>query len=196
MKKDIQLLIEKIKQTYKRKKVWTYIVGILSCIAIFATIYSLMMPASAYTRVEEPNEFRLYKITLKDSFQGTIKDDAGNITKDYTWKEKYYTNTSPNYELDLYYEDTTGSLIKGKNITIEVGPNKLEDKIYRRHTGYIGNMKETQAKDMDPNNMLMLAVKGMLPKNSLGRQMLTKLKVYKGAEHKNQAQKPEELKLF
>ena len=69
--------------------------------------------------------------------------------------------------------------------------NKATDKIYRRHTGYIGNMKETQAKDMDPNKMLMLAVKGMLPKNTLGRKMLTKLRVYAGNEHENAAQKPE-----
>ena len=72
--------------------------------------------------------------------------------------------------------------------------NKMEDKIYRRHTGYIGNLKELQAKDMmakDSANVLMLAVKGMLPKNSLGRKMLTKLKVYRGAEHEQQAQKPE-----
>lgn len=69
--------------------------------------------------------------------------------------------------------------------------NKETDKIYRRHTGYIGNMKETQAKDMDPNKMLMLAVKGMLPKNTLGRKMLTKLRVYAGSEHENAAQKPE-----
>ena len=72
--------------------------------------------------------------------------------------------------------------------------NKMEDKIYRRHTGYIGNMKELQAKDMmakDSANVLMLAVKGMLPKNSLGRKMLTKLQVYRGAEHEQQAQKPE-----
>lgn len=72
--------------------------------------------------------------------------------------------------------------------------NKMEDKIYRRHTGYIGNMKELQAKDMmakDSASVLMLAVKGMLPKNSLGRKMLTKLKVYRGAEHEQQAQKPE-----
>ena len=72
--------------------------------------------------------------------------------------------------------------------------NKMEDKIYRRHTGYSGNMKELQAKDMmakDSANVLMLAVKGMLPKNSLGRKMLTKLKVYRGAEHEQQAQKPE-----
>ena len=72
--------------------------------------------------------------------------------------------------------------------------NKLEDKIYRRHTGYIGNMKETQAKDMmakDSTKVLMLAVKGMLPKNSLGRKMLTKLRVYAGPEHEQIAQKPE-----
>lgn len=68
---------------------------------------------------------------------------------------------------------------------------KETDKIYTRQTGYIGNMKEIKAKDMDPNQMLMLAVKGMLPKNSLGRKMLTKLRVYKGAEHENAAQKPE-----
>ena len=72
--------------------------------------------------------------------------------------------------------------------------NKLEDKIYRRHTGYIGNMKETQDKDMmskDSTKVLMLAVKGMLPKNSLGRKMLTKLRVYTGSEHEQAAQKPE-----
>ena len=69
--------------------------------------------------------------------------------------------------------------------------NKMNDKIYRRHTGYIGNMKEIQAKDMPSTEMMMLAVKGMLPKNSLGRKMLTKLRVYAGSEHENAAQKPE-----
>lgn len=72
--------------------------------------------------------------------------------------------------------------------------NKMEDKIYRRHTGYIGNMKELQAKDMmekDSTQVLMLAVKGMLPKNSLGRKMLTKLRVYAGEAHEQTAQKPE-----
>ena len=72
--------------------------------------------------------------------------------------------------------------------------NKMEDKIYRRHTGYIGNMKEIPAKDAmakDSTNVLMLAVKGMLPKNTLGRKMLTKLRVYAGNEHEQTAQKPE-----
>ena len=74
--------------------------------------------------------------------------------------------------------------------------NKMEDKIYRRHTGYIGNMKEIAAKDAmakDSTNVLMLAVKGMLPKGPLGRQMLKKLFVYAGPDHKHAAQKPEVL---
>ena len=72
--------------------------------------------------------------------------------------------------------------------------NKLEDKVYRRHTGYIGNMKEETAKEVmakDSTKAVMMAVKGMLPKNSLGRQMLTKLRVYAGPEHDQAAQKPE-----
>ena len=72
--------------------------------------------------------------------------------------------------------------------------NKLEDKMYRRHTGYIGNMKEETAKEVmakDSTKAVMLAVKGMLPKNSLGRKMLTKLRLYSGAEHDQVAQKPE-----
>ena len=76
---------------------------------------------------------------------------------------------------------------------------KLEDKFYRYHTGYIGGLKEiSYGKMMAERSDLAVyeAVKGMLPKNSLGRQMIKKLKVYKGAEHNHSAQKPEALKLF
>ena len=75
---------------------------------------------------------------------------------------------------------------------------KLENKIYRYHTGYIGGLKEISYKKMmaEKSDLAVYeAVKGMLPKNSLGRQMLKKLKVYKGAEHNHAAQKPEVLKL-
>jgi len=74
---------------------------------------------------------------------------------------------------------------------------KLEKKFYRYHTGYIGGLKEIQYKTLMENKSdvaVYEAVKGMLPKNSLGRKMLTKLRVYKGAEHNQQAQKPEVLK--
>ena len=71
--------------------------------------------------------------------------------------------------------------------------NKLNQKIYRHHSGYIGGMKETSAKDMlenNPEKAMMLAIKGMLPHNSLGAQQLKKLRVYAGSEHENAAQKP------
>ena len=72
--------------------------------------------------------------------------------------------------------------------------NKINQKVYRHHSGYVGGMKEVSAKDMmagKSDKVLLLAVKGMLPKNSLGRKMLTKVRAYKGSEHENQAQQPE-----
>ena len=77
---------------------------------------------------------------------------------------------------------------------VKLTGNKLNQKVYRHHSGYIGGMKEISAKDMLEKNStkaMMLAVKGMLPHNSLGAQMLKKLRVYKDGEHENQAQKPE-----
>lgn len=71
---------------------------------------------------------------------------------------------------------------------------KLDQKIYRHHSGYIGGMKETTAREMmdkKPEEAMYLAIKGMLPKNSLGRKSLKKLRVYAGSEHENIAQKPE-----
>ncbi len=71
---------------------------------------------------------------------------------------------------------------------------KLEQKKYYRYSGYVGGLKETSARDMlekNPEKMVYEAIKGMMPKNSLGRNMLTKLRVYKDAEHAHAAQKPE-----
>ena len=73
---------------------------------------------------------------------------------------------------------------------------KLEDKFYRYHTGYIGGLKEISYKKLmaEKSDLAVYeAVKGMLPKNSLGRDMIKKLRVYKGAEHNHAAQKPEVL---
>jgi len=72
--------------------------------------------------------------------------------------------------------------------------DKINQKVYRHHSGYIGGMKEISAKDMlskKPEKAMMLAIKGMLPHNTLGRETLKKLRVYAGSEHENQAQKPE-----
>ncbi len=71
---------------------------------------------------------------------------------------------------------------------------KLTQKYYRRHTGWVGGLKEVQYKTLmseRPEFAMQLAVKGMLPKNSIGRHSATRLKVYAGGEHRHQAQKPE-----
>ena len=71
---------------------------------------------------------------------------------------------------------------------------KLDQKVYRHHSGYIGGMKETSARVMmenKPEQAMYLAVKGMLPHTKLGRQMIKKVRVYAGSEHENAAQKPE-----
>ena len=73
---------------------------------------------------------------------------------------------------------------------------KLDQKIYYRHSDYVGGMKETTLREMmakKPEQVIELAVKGMLPKGPLGRTMIKKLHVYAGAEHAHQAQKPEVL---
>jgi large subunit ribosomal protein L13 len=79
---------------------------------------------------------------------------------------------------------------------IKVTGRKLDQKIYYNHSDYVGGMKETTLRDMlakKPERVIELAVKGMLPKGPLGRQMYKKLYVYAGPDHKQQAQKPEVL---
>ena len=81
---------------------------------------------------------------------------------------------------------------------IRVTGSKLKDKMYHHHTGYIGNLKSESLQtllDRAPERVLELAVKGMLPKNRLGRKLLRGLKVYTGPDHPHQAQQPEVLSL-
>ncbi len=81
---------------------------------------------------------------------------------------------------------------------IKVTGNKMEDKMYYRHTGYIGNLKSTnlgKLLDQHPERVIQNAVKGMLPKNPLGRAMFRKLHVYAGPEHPHEAQQPTQLEL-
>ena len=73
---------------------------------------------------------------------------------------------------------------------------KLDDKMYHRFTGYVGNLKTTSLKDLlatHPERVIEIAVKGMLPKNPLGRAMYRKLKVYKGPDHPHASQQPQVL---
>ncbi|PCJ86923.1 MAG: 50S ribosomal protein L13 [Thiotrichaceae bacterium] len=81
---------------------------------------------------------------------------------------------------------------------VRVSGNKAKDKIYYRHSGYMGGLKETNFNDMiarSPERVIEIAVKGMLPRNPLGREMYRKLKVYAGAQHQHAAQQPQPLEI-
>lgn len=96
------------------------------------------------------------------------------------------------------HEDTGDYVIIVNAEKIKVTGKKLDQKIYYQHSDYVGGMKETTLREMlekHPERVIELAVKGMLPKGPLGRQMIKKLFVYAGPEHKHQAQKPEALSL-
>ncbi|HWT15498.1 MAG TPA: 50S ribosomal protein L13 [Patescibacteria group bacterium] len=94
--------------------------------------------------------------------------------------------------------DTGDYLVVVNAEKIAVTGNKLQDKNYHRFTGYVGNLKTMSLRDLlatHPERVIEIAVKGMLPKNPLGRAMARKLKVYKGAEHPHTAQQPQALNI-
>ena len=94
--------------------------------------------------------------------------------------------------------DTGDNIIVINAEKIRVTGNKMQDKIYYRHTGYIGNLKSInlgKLLDQHPERVIENAVKGMLPKNPLGRAMYRKLHVYAGPKHPHEAQQPTQLEL-
>lgn len=126
-------------------------------------------------------EKKWYVIDAADKPLGRVSTEVAKILKG---KHK------PTYSTHLDCGDYVIVLNSDK---IVLTGNKLNNKMYRHHSGYIGGMKEVPYKDLMANSSdkaLMLAVKGMLPKNSLGRDMITKLKIYKGGEHTQEAQQP------
>ena len=87
-------------------------------------------------------------------------------------------------------------VVNAKKVTMT--GSKLDRKMYYRHSGYVGGLKEISARKLlekKPEEIIRYAVKRMLPKNSLGRRQLKKLKIYAGPEHPHQAQKPEKLEI-
>jgi large subunit ribosomal protein L13 len=94
--------------------------------------------------------------------------------------------------------DTGDNVIVVNAEKIKVTGKKMDQKIYYNHSDYVGGMRETTLRELmakKPEDAINLAVKGMLPKGPLGRQMITKLHVYAGPEHNNAAQKPEVLEI-
>ncbi|MEW6288994.1 MAG: 50S ribosomal protein L13 [Thermodesulfobacteriota bacterium] len=96
------------------------------------------------------------------------------------------------------FQDTGDFVIVVNADKVRLTGKKLDNKIYYNHSGYMGGLRERTAKEIlekSPEELIYNAVKGMLPKNTLGRTQLKKLKVYAGSEHPHEAQKPENLEL-
>ena len=124
--------------------------------------------------------------------------DATGLTLGRLASEVAKVLIGKNKPIFIPHADTGDYVIVVNAEKIVVTGKKMSDKIYYRHSDYVGGMKEATLKEMldkKPEKVVELAVKGMLPKGPLGRKMYTKLFVYAGPEHKHAAQKPEELKL-
>lgn len=131
-------------------------------------------------------ERKWYVIDATDQTLGRLSSEVANILRGK--KKPIFTP----------HIDTGDYVIVINADKIKVTGKKLDQKIYYRHSEYVGGMKETKLKDMlqkKPADVITHAVKGMLPKGPLGREMLGKLHVYAGAEHPHAAQKPEVYKI-
>ena len=140
------------------------------------------MNNTTYSVKKNEIERKWYIIDAANKPLGRVATEAAKLLRG-----KHKPTFTPNLDVGDHV------IILNCNQVILTG-NKLNQKVYRHHSGYIGGMKETSAKDMlekNPEKAMMLAVKGMLPHNSLGAQQLKKLRVYAGSEHENVAQKPE-----
>ena len=127
-------------------------------------------------------ERKWYIIDAADKPLGRVATEAARLLRG-----KHKPTFTPNLDLG-----DNVIIINCKDVVLT--GNKMNDKVYRHHSGYIGGMKEVPANVMlekNPEKAMTLAVKGMLPHNSLGRKMATKLRVFAGSEHNLQAQKPE-----
>lgn len=140
------------------------------------------MNNTTYSAKKGEVESKWYIIDAVNKPLGRVATEAARLLRG-----KHKPTFTPNIDMGDHV------IIINCNDVILTG-NKLNQKVYRHHSGYIGGMKEISAKVMlekNPEKAMTLAIKGMLPHNSLGRQSLKKLRVYAGAEHENQAQKPE-----
>ncbi len=141
---------------------------------------------NTYMQKKETVERKWYVIDASDKPLGRVATKAATYLRG-----KHKVTYTPYVDCGDYIIITNASKVK-------LTGNKLNDKMYYDHSGYPGGLRERNAKTMIENypvEMVERAVKGMLPKGPLGRQMYKKLFVYAGEEHNQQAQKPEKLDL-
>ena len=141
---------------------------------------------STYIPKIDENERKWHLIDAKGQVLGKVAAQAAMILMG---------KTKPTYTPFL---DTGDHVIVINAAEIQLSGRKETDKVYRRHTGYLGGLKTTAAGDMrakQPTRVVEEAIRGMLPKTKLGRAMFHKLKVYAGEAHPHQAQKPKPMTL-
>ncbi len=132
-------------------------------------------------REDALKERRWYLVDAEDKVLGRVACQIANILR------------GKNKPIFTPHEDTGDFVIVINAARLRMTGNKIEEKVYRRHTGYPGGIRERAAKtelETNPERMLQHAVVGMLPKNRLGRQLATKVKIYRGVEHPHAAQCP------
>ena len=140
-----------------------------------------------YMAKAEEVQRKWYVVDATDMVLGRLASNVANVLRG---------KNKPTYTPNV---DTGDFVIIVNCDKVRLTGKKLEKKFYTYHTGYVGGLKQIQYKKLmeeKPDKAVMLAVKGMLPKNSMGRKQLKRLRVFVGAEHTHEAQKPEELKLF
>ena len=139
-----------------------------------------------YSAKKETVERKWYVIDAANKPLGRVATEAARLLRG-----KHKPTFTPNV-------DTGDYVIVINADKIKVTGKKMDQKIYYNHSDYVGGMKETTLKEMlakKPEKVIELAVKGMLPKGPMGRDMIKKLHVYAGPEHNHAAQKPEVLEL-
>ena len=139
-----------------------------------------------YQAKKEEIDHKWYLINAEGKILGRLSTEVARILKGK--KKPTYTP----------YLDTGDFVVIVNAGKVTLTGKKLKDKIYYHHTGYPGGIKAMSAEKLlakKPTEMIRIAVRGMLPKNSLGRQMLRKLKIYAGPSHPHEAQKPAPLEL-
>ncbi|RDI44753.1 50S ribosomal protein L13 [Aquicella lusitana] len=139
-----------------------------------------------YFATDETSEHKWYLVDANNKVLGRL---ATQIAKYLRGKHK------PEY---TPHADAGDYIVVINAAQVKVTGKKEQEKVYYRHSGYPGGLKETtfeKLQDKDPTKIIEIAVKGMLPKTPLGRAMLRKLKVYAGAEHPHTAQQPVEINL-
>jgi len=126
----------------------------------------------------------------------TISAKADDVKRDWFLTEIARRLRGKHKAIYTPHVDTGDYIVVINAEKVRVSGNKANDKMYYRHSGYMGGLKETNFNDMikrSPERVIEIAVKGMLPRNPLGRAMYRKLKVYAGAEHQHTAQQPQPL---